>query len=409
VPKKVFAAFVLTFCSVPAFAQAEPTSQPASQSQSSPPTESPISRIFNPLVGVDEYGGLPYEGAQESKYRLYIHGFIRARASATEQDAAAPFVGRNNGFNLAHARLELTAGYLDKLWLRFAVDGAFDRGNGFSGAVAQTGVGNVIFALRDAYIAYQPFQALRFMIGQFRAPFDEEALTSTTRLMFISRSMHSQGVRATEGYFVPGLSPDREIGLRISGEDLHLSQKITANYYVAVTNGNGFGVNANDNNLVAVWARGEIHFPFLRVAAAGFWNGMTFGTYPNLFDEMRYGGTGDLKFSWKHDFGELIAFAEFVLVQMRFTSTGAPVVTQMGAQGQVGYKFFFGLMPAYRLSWLEPNDRIVNDQLLYHTAGLSYDLPWVPLRVLANYTFTGEQPGRSLRNNLFEFLAQAVF
>ncbi len=397
----------------------EATGAPAESAATQPVTGAPVAtqsavptlrdQLFNPLVGVDESGALPYEGSKESRFRLFIHGFIRARASATESDPAAPFVGRNNGFNLAHARLELTAGYGDKLWLRFATDGAFDRGNGFSGAVAQTGVGNLVFALRDAYIAYEPWRPLRFMIGQFRAPFDQEALWSTTRLMFISRAVESQGVRATEGYFVPGMSPDRELGLRISGESLHLSEKIWANYYVAVTNGNGFNVNAHDNNILAVWARGEIQFPYIRIAAAGFWNGMTFGTYPNLFDEQRYGATGDVRFAWANHFGELVAFGQFIFAQTRFTSTNAPIVTQLGAHAQAGYKFWFGLQPAYRIAWFEPSNRIANDMLLYHTVGLSYDLPWVPLRLVANYTFTGEETGRSLRNNIFEFMTQAVF
>ncbi|MCC6806989.1 MAG: hypothetical protein IT381_06175 [Deltaproteobacteria bacterium] len=406
----------LLICTSAAFAE-EPSSQPASQ-PASPPAEpsappkaiepAPLpheDRMFNPVIGVDEEGPLPYEGAKETSFRLFVHGYIRARASAAETDAAAPFVGTNNGFNLAHARLELTAGYGNKLWLRFSLDGAFDRGNGFTGAVAQTGAGNVVAAFRDAYIAYQPFQPLRFTIGQFRAPFDEEALTSTAKLLFVSRALPSQGVRATEGFFVPGLSPDRELGLRISGEELHLSERVYVSYFAAITNGNGPNVNANDNNHISIWGRLELQVPFVRFAAAGMFNPITYGTYPNLFDEQKWGVTGDVRFEWNG----LEFLGQFMFVQTKYTSTGAPTVNAMGAHGQVGYKLFFGLQPAYRIAWLEPNDRISGDQLLYHTFGLNYELPWVPIKVFVNYSLTGEQSARSIKNNLFECLVQAVF
>lgn len=408
----VFLGGLVTPVLSPSVAHAEAADTPVedrAEPASAPVVEAPKDRLFKPLIGVDEESALPYEGNQETQFRLFFHGYIRARASAVEQDAAAPFVGTNNGFNLAHARVEMTAGYGEKLWLRFSMDGAFDRGNGFSGAVATTGVGNVAFAMRDAYIAYQPFKALRFMIGQFRAPFDEEALTSTTKLLFVSRAVGSQGVRTTEGYFVPGLSPDRELGLRISGEELHFSEKVHASYFVAVTNGNGPNVNANDNNLLSIWARGELQLPFVRLGAAGMFNPMTIGVYPNLFNEQRLGATGDLKFEWGNSAGDLSLFAQVQWVQNRYTSTGTASVNQLAAHAQLGYMFWFGLQPAYRIAWLEPNDRIINDQLLYHTVGLNYVLPWVPVKLFANYTFTGEQPARSLRNNVFEFLAQAVF
>jgi hypothetical protein len=406
-----FAVFVLAcFFATAAFAEPEPEAEPVPEPvRAERQTLSGLAphedRIFNPIIGVDEEGGLPYEGTKPSVFRLFVHGFIRARASATEQDPAAPFVGINNGFNLAHARLELTAGYGDILWLRLSLDGAFDRGTGFSGAVAQTGVGNVVAALRDGYIAYQPFQALRFMIGQFRAPFDEEALTSTPKLLFVSRALPSQGVRSTEGYFLPGLSPDRELGLRISGEELRLSNRVFLNYFVAITNGNGPNVNANDNNHVSVWGRLELQVPFFRFGAAGMFNPITYGTYPNLFDEQKWGATADVRFEWNG----LQFLGQYMLVQTKYTSTGAATVTAMGAHAQVGYKLWFGLEPAYRIAWLEPNDRIQGDQLLYHTFGLNYELPWVPIKVFANYTLTGEQSARSIRNNIFEFLAQAVF
>lgn len=338
--------------------------------------------------------------ALDGDFKLDITGFARMRFALAEGDSKAPFVGRNNGFNIGNARFAITAGYKEKLFVRLQLEGGVDRN-----ILTTSSVGQLQLGLRDAFIAYQPWDFLRITVGQFKAPFDAESLADLNDVMFISRAVYVDGVRGTEGFFVPGLGVDRELGLRLSGERLKLSDKIAASYFFAVTNGNADNATVNDNNHPAVWGRAELYVPFTRIGAAVNFNHLTSGVFPNLFDEQRLGVAADLKFEWKGAF----FFAQFMMVQSAFPTTKAPKTVAMGAHAQVGYKFWFGLTPAYRIAWYEPNDRIGIDQLLYHTVGLMYDVPVVPLRVMVNGTLAGEQTARSIANNQIDFLVQATF
>lgn len=333
-------------------------------------------------------------------FKIDFTGFARLRFAMTESDAKAPFVGRNNGFNIGNARFALTANYKEKLFVRLQFEGGVDR------QILQTSsVGQLQLALRDVFVAYQPWDFLRITVGQFKAPFDAESLADLNDVMFISRAVYLDGVRGTEGFFAPGIGVDRELGLRISGERLRITDSIRASYFLAVTNGNGDNNTVNDNNHPAFWARGELYVPYVRLGVAGNFNPLTNGVFPNLFDEQRAGFAADAKFEFKGAW----LFAQFLFLQNSYPTTRAPRIVQMGAHAQVGYKFWFGLTPAYRIAWYEPNDRISIDQLLYHTVGLMYDLPWVPVRVMANGTFAGEQTARSIANNQLDFLVQATF
>ena len=333
------------------------------------------------------------------QFKLGFSGYTRVRATFTEMDANAPFVGRNSGFNLANARLEFNASYADKLFIRTSVEGGLDRQNS-----PNTTVGALSLGLKDAFIAYEPWHFLRFQIGQFKAPFDSEELVDTRDLLFITRAVYADGVRPVEGFYQPGLGIDRELGLRISGEKIG-SQDVAFSYYAALTNGNADNVTNNDNNLPAGFGRVELFVPYVRIGAGVYYNPATSGTFPNLFNQNRFGATADVLFELN---GFMLA-GEFLYTQFGYPTTHQAEVNAYGAHAQVGYKFRFGLTPAYRIAFYEPNDKINFDQLLYHTLAINYDLPWVPLRLMLNGTLTGEQTARALRNNQLDFAVQATF
>ncbi len=124
------------------------------------------------------------------------------------------FVG-NNGFNVANLRLKIS--------------GELDRGFGY---FLQT---NFVRspAILDArmYLRVSP----RFIIdvGQFKAPFSKEFLTSAGAIDFVNRAQ-----------VVTALSPARQIGVQATA---WLKPEVTS-LAVGVFNGNGFGRNNNDNN-----------------------------------------------------------------------------------------------------------------------------------------------------------------
>ncbi len=375
----------------PAVAFAEPSSQPTDGSVMPAAESHPLDQNT-----INEGIVIPVSPS----FKVNIDGYTRVRLTFTQGDPNAPYVGINNGFNLANARLEINADYKNKLFIRTSIEGGLDRQNTPNQTVGQLSLG-----LKDAFIAYEPWHFLRFQIGQMKAPFDAEELVDTNDLLFITRAVYADGVRATEGFYQPGLGIDRELGLRVSGEKIRLGHRVFFNYYAAVTNGNADNMTVNDNNSFAAWGRAELHVPYVRIGAASYYNPATNGTFPNLFDVNKVGATTDIDFRL-HGFDFR---TEFLYTELRYPTTSAPISRAYGAHAQVAYHFWFGLTPAYRIAFYEPNDKIDFDQLLYHTLAINYDLPWVPLRVMANGTLTGEQSARALKNNQLDFCVQANF
>ena len=376
----------------PATVFAEPSSQPADTSAVAAAEGHPLDKNT-----INEGIVIPVT----PQFKVNIDGYSRVRFLWTQSDANAPYVGINNGFNLANVRLEFNADYKNKLFIRTSIEGGLDRQN----TPNQT-VGQLTLGLKDAFIAYEPWHFLRFQVGQMKAPFDAEELLDTQDLIFISRAVYADGVLATQGFYQPGLGIDRELGLRISGEKIPLGSRVWINYYAAVTNGNADNQTVNDNNSLALFGRVELHVPYVRVSGAAYYNPATSGTFPNLFNFNKFGATGDVA---TLRIKGLDVRGEFLYTQFKYPTTQAPTTNAYGASAQIAYHFWFGLTPAYRVAFYEPNDKIDFDQLLYHTIALSYDLPWVPLKVMANGTLTGEQSARALNNNQLDFCVQANF
>src|SRR5437588_225359 len=134
---------------------------------------------------IDAPGGLA-GAAAPPKHVLEISGFAILGASWTQQDSSLLYVGRNNGFTLADARIELTAKPAEVLWLFLSLDGAVAAP---SGSDRTQGTREV--RLKDAYGVWAPGHSLRVQAGQFKAPQSVEELLEETDIKFARRSILS--------------------------------------------------------------------------------------------------------------------------------------------------------------------------------------------------------------------------
>ena len=119
-----------------------------------------------------------------------------------------------NGFSIANFRLLL--------------QGELDGGFGYFLQASFAGTP----AILDARMSYRASPMLAFDVGQFKAPFSREFLTSAASIDFVNRS---QGVTA--------LAPGRQIGLQARFNDRRRTVAVSGGIF----NGNGTTPNGNDN------------------------------------------------------------------------------------------------------------------------------------------------------------------
>ena len=136
-----------------------------------------------------------------------------------------------NGFSVANARVRIS--------------GDFDRGFGYFLQTSFTSTPAVL----DAAMHYRVRPSLMARIGQFKAPFSRELLTSAADIDFVNRAR-----------FVSALAPGRQIGLEVSGAAARDALK----YHAGVFNGNGIAANGNDGSFL--YAGRLAYFP-------NAWNG----------------------------------------------------------------------------------------------------------------------------------------
>lgn len=122
-------------------------------------------------------------------------------------------------FDVPRMRVTLSGGVY-RPWLRYSFQYEFSRTSGESSS-----------KIKDAYIEIRPTDMpYRFRVGQFKAPFGLQQLTSSGRLQFVDRAI-------TDSKFTPG----RDMGVMFSGTAA--ARKI--GYEAGVFNGSGESVRQN--------------------------------------------------------------------------------------------------------------------------------------------------------------------
>jgi hypothetical protein len=354
-------------------------------------------------------GEPPWELSYKTKFGLVLawEGYIRFIAEVIENDPNSAFIGRNDGFRLANARLGTRASYGD-LFLYVSIEAAVGESETFNDP-------NQEFTVRprDAYMRYDFSDYAGVQVGRFRAPYDLGSLLSPSDIgsnanIFIDAPLESRGVLPTQGNELIGMSQDRQLGIMISKDRVGITENgFDLGYALALTNGRTFNLALNDNDRPAGFARLRLYWgEWVELNLGGFTDPRTVGELPNLFDEDVLGGEVSMILTF---FG-LRLEGQFLVQNTEFDTAERPDVLAYGAHGQFDYSiwdFRFG----YRFAWYEPNvdDLDDADQIMEHTVALQYVVPSLPLKFAIAGTFPLEQEGRRVKNTRGTLLAQFKF
>lgn len=317
---------------------------------------------------------------------------LRAGYAFVQADDKVLFVGHNDGFFLEHARLGLEASYRGTFRVRLVLDAT----SVLSGH-ANDPVRPVLAAARDAYVEWRPSDYFFVRAGQSFVPFLVEGDMSTAELNFTARSVAADGVRVGQGYYEPGLSPDRQLGVMLGASEAPLGP-VHLDYRLAITNGNGKNHLGNDNKLPAVF--GRLGAGFEDYVKAGFslqYNPRSVGQLPNLYDETDVALAGDVRLKvfgvdvlgqavWKMTSFDTV----FPEGDPARTDNGLGVTTWIVLDEPFGLPTF-GVKPGYRFSYYDPRSSSPEDQLFEHTFGLRYDPPTpIPMAFIVDVTLLFE-------------------
>ena len=348
--------------------------------------------------------GEPMSNEKENvskKVQISWEGYLRVIGQYTQNDAL-PYIGRNDGFRLGNARIEMLTKYGSDFSSVVSIEAGDVHASGANDPNATFDV-----SLRDAFLKYQVSDAVSVKFGRFKAPYDLGELESTGKRVFIDAPIETRGVSRTRGVELEGMSQGRQLGLWLGKERLGLSKDgFDIGYGLALTNGKTNSLAFNDNDRPAGFLRlSALYGQNISFNVGGFVDMRTEGELPNQFDEDVMGG----EVSLQAEFGDLRIEAQGLVQITKFTTTQVDDIMSMGFHGQWAYlnKDLINLEIAYRFGYFDPNDRYDIDRVMEHTLGLTYLPEDMPLRLSLNGTFADEQ--RPIDNNRVEVLAQYTF
>ena len=188
-----------------------------------------------------------YVQQRGSELKLVLGGFIQANF---EDGDVSAFEGRfgqtalKDRFRLRRARINLTGDFAEQF--DFKIEGEFESSDGLNSS-------RTAFEGTDIFVNWHQFPEAQIKVGQWKAPFGLEQLTSDTTLYLVERSLPTGA-----------LTPERQIGVQLWGKPFtHVwpEQKDLLTYYAGIFNGNGRNITNNDNNEFMYVARLEL-MPF---------------------------------------------------------------------------------------------------------------------------------------------------
>ncbi len=393
------AGLALLLCAAAARAEEVPraaASPPAAPEAPQAPSSRPVVGLGSPAVNAP--GGLA-SAAPAPTHFIEVSGYAILSGSWVQEDPQFLPVGRNNGFSLGDARLEVTGRPLDTVWLFLSFDGAVPLR-----ASDDPLQGRRTVDLKDAYGVWAPGYHFRLQAGQFKAPQDLEALLEETELKFPTRSIVSDGMTPPTGYSAPGLSLDRQLGIAIGTDEIPLPFKSSLVAQIAVMNGNGPNQLVNDTQYPSVAGRVALGvYGFASLGFDAYYSPRATGTRPNLFRDDYAGLGADLRVEWRGAHAMLL----YQQRTIHHLTSGAPDETASGLSIEGSYRFFF-LEPALRYSRLDPSDVVPGLAISETTAALNF-YAGDAARLSLAYTFRSEQPNRQLQNDSFDLAAQVRF
>jgi phosphate-selective porin len=182
-----------------------------------------------------------------SEIKLVLGGLLQTQYEAGDVSA---FEGRfgsaaiDDRFRLRRMRINVTGEFAEqfdfKLEGEFAsTDTAITVRNAL-GAIIASNSTRTNFAALDLWANWHQFPEFQIKLGQYKAPFGFEQLSSDPKLSTAERSQVTSA-----------LTPERQIGVQVWGKPLTNAfpeQKDLLTYFAGIFNGNGRNVTVNDND-----------------------------------------------------------------------------------------------------------------------------------------------------------------
>jgi hypothetical protein len=343
---------------------------------------------------------------------------VRTGFEYVDADPDILYVGNNDGFFVDQARAGVEGTFRNIAFFKVTLDGASALGGGGPNVALSP----LFAAARDAWISFHPSPWLGVTVGQQNMPADYEAGDDVDAVVpFARKSVASIGVRPGHGNAVSGLSPGRQIGVVIGSQKGAGFGDLGLSYALALANGNGQNISANDNKLPAGYLRLAANYAdVIALGVGGRLNPRTVGVLPNLYTETDAVGFVDVEFA--------LAGLELVVEgigRQTSLSTLAPdaAETGLGATSWIAYDIAlpsvdmlggrWHVKPAVRASYFDPSSAFQTDALFETTFGVRLTGKDLPLSVFADYTLLSEigdvgggAAARDLQNNRFTAMMQ---
>jgi phosphate-selective porin len=362
---------------------------PSHETQAAPATRAPIVAV-----------------SSSSPFQLTLGGFLQTQVEVGD---VAAFIGRfshspapvitagpvNDRFLVRRARLTLAGEYAEQLDFKLELEV-------FSGTNAR--VAGV--AARDVSVTWRALPEFNIKLGQFKAPFGFEQLTSDSRLISIEQSL-----------VTTSLAPDRQIGIQVSGQPLARlwpDHGDLVTYHAGVFNGTGANTSLNDNSEFMYAGRVEVlalrsrilnQDVTLRFGANGLTSRDEGGTRvsPALFVNQdgslspldvflpagreAYGADATLRI------GPLELTSEYLSQRIYYRGIGRPFPRPTALRPEGYYLQGSYFLAAEKLQLIakwesfDP-DQLAGDDIQSITAGLNYYIRGHDLKLMVNYIHT---------------------
>lgn len=356
----------------------------------------------------------PAPPADDTGFSWAPFGYLRMQYRVVQNDPNVEFVGRDDGFELQNARVGVRGKLDDLAAFVISFDGAVDERAQLNDPEGQLRVG-----LRDAFVDVVLGSSASLRVGFFRTMFDPEALIGDTARLTIDRPIESRGMRATEGYETPGLTPGRSPGAAIrvvpsgfasaakggTGSGVERAGGSPVGFELAVQNGaDEFSAN-NDNDKPSV--SGTVITRLAEeswLVGSGRYNPRSVGGLPFRQDEDDIQAAGGIQLGA----GPVLFNGGFVLTRTSYPTTGGPSSTAIGGHGQLMIRIP-GELPlafGYRFGLLDPSSLIVSDRVMEHTAAGTLGVPRLRMRLQLQLTHVAEQSSRALSNSRAQLAAE---
>jgi phosphate-selective porin OprO/OprP len=307
---------------------------------------------------------------------IQISGYTQIRYQALEEK------GKNDGYDIRRARVDLTGNFTPYLSYRLMADFA-DKPK-----------------IMDAYADIKINDYLNITIGQFRIPFSVENLTPVRKFELIdfSQAVDALVFRAKD---VIGNQNGRDIGIQLGGAFLKRRAGNFLEYKFGVFNGSGINISDTANAAKDFVGRILVN-PF---------NGLTLGTsYYNGWGKAIKPSSGYAgRSQTRNRFGLEVNYAT-----LRFLARGEYIQGIDGNTEKAGWYLLAGyyiirqkLQLVCKYDTYDPNTATYNNVTTNYVTGANYNFNnWS--RIQAFYTFRQEQ-GTKTDNNYLSIQFQIGF